>query len=157
MFQQCSYVMLQFSDLLSISHINIILIIMSIPLTDLIKLCPLKNINFSYDKLCDSIISMDGTYFLLFFMLLNVQVNISEVTQVQDQDLRLHASLSFISRVPYLPHLSPRSAVFPSIMTLFGRINFLKDGLSCTSASQFLDLTDMSSNDLFLIPSPFLW
>lgn len=51
----------------------------------------------------------DGTYFLLFFMLLNVQVNIGDVTQEQDQNLRVHASLSFISWVLCLPHVSPRS------------------------------------------------
>lgn len=112
MCQQCSYVMLEYSDSLGISHFNITLIIMSRPFIDLIKWCPLKNVNFNYEKLCDSIFSMDSTYFLFFFMLFNVQVNISEVTQVQDQLLRVHASLSLNSWVPCLPYLSPRYAFF---------------------------------------------
>lgn len=156
MCQQCSYVMLEYSDSLGISHFNITLIIMSRPLIDLIKWCPLKNVNFNYEKLCDSIISMDGTFFLLFFMLFNVQLNISEVTQVQDQLLRVHASLSFKSWVPCLLHLSPRSAFFLSDVTIFDRVNFLKDGLFCTNESQFFDLTDVSSNDLSFNPLCFL-
>lgn len=32
---------------------------------DLIKLCPSEDINFHYEKVCDFIISMDGTYFFV--------------------------------------------------------------------------------------------